>query len=778
MIKRLVATLILAGASFAYAGSRVAVPRVHNLVTERVEMEGTLEVLIEDRFDGSRQLTFLETDAGERYTLSFSTPPTHLLTGDRVIVTGLKTDSAIAVESEETGVRRVTSGVSTSSVHAVAALPLAFGAQRTVVILVNFSDKATQPYTPAAARNLVFTTVSNFDLENSYGQTWLTGDVLGWYTIGQSYTVCDTNTMVTQGRAAATAAGANLANYDRFVFAFPDNACPWWGLGTVGGIPSTAFVNGSFELQVVAHEMGHNLGLYHSHSLDCGAVPLGTSCIMSEYGDTVDNMGYSSYHFNAFQKERLGWLNYGVSPPMTTVSSSGTYAISPFETSGTSSKALKIARGAGGSYFYVELRRGVGFDAGMAGSSNLMNGVVIHLASLSDPNSSDLLDMTATDTFDDPALTVGQTFTDSTSGVSITVNSISATDASVAVTLGGAPPPTSTPTPTPRVTPPPTATRTPTPPSTPPPTATPTPAPSCTHVNPLVTLVSTHPSAVAAGTLVSYNLSVTNRDVSPCTTSTFTLTSSFPAGWTGTLTSTSLQLPTGATGTTTLRVTSAVTATNGTYAVSATARNSIAPTAFGSGSATYIVDNTAGGGTGGTFSDNFDRADSLLLGSPWTDVAGNFVVASNKLKTQLGSTGTSLSIVAALSGSTETVEADFTSVDNNLGPKFGLVLRYRDPLNYYLVHRVTGGTSRLYISKIVNGVQTDLANASLANPTKNVAFHIMARVTGTTLSLDFGGVNKINVNDATFATGKVGIQMINNHTTVQQQADNFRATVQ
>ena len=69
----------------------------------------------------------------------------------------------------------------------------------------------------------------------------------------------------------------------------------------------------------------------------------------------------------------------------------------------------------------------------------------------------------------------------------------------------------------------------------------------------------------------------------------------------------------------------------------------------------------------------------------------------------------SLSVVSSLSGATETVEADFTSVDNNLGPKFGLVLRYQDPQNYYLIHRVTGGSSLLYISKVVNGVQTDLA---------------------------------------------------------------------
>src|SRR6202040_3472202 len=99
-----------------------------------------------------------------------------------------------------------------------------------------------------------------FDLENSYGQTWLTGDVFGWYTIALSSTVCDYSTLATQAKSAAAAAGVNLSNYPRHVIAFPDNACGWWGLGTVGGNPSTAWINGSFELMVVGHEMGHNFG--------------------------------------------------------------------------------------------------------------------------------------------------------------------------------------------------------------------------------------------------------------------------------------------------------------------------------------------------------------------------------------------------------------------------------------------------------------------------------------------------------------------------------------
>ena len=72
---------------------------------------------------------------------------------------------------------------------------------------------------------------------------------------------------------------------------------------------------------------------------------LGTSCTVVEYGDTIDTidtMGATAAHFNAFQKERLGWLNYGASPPITTVSASGTDMLDPFEARTINLNALKI----------------------------------------------------------------------------------------------------------------------------------------------------------------------------------------------------------------------------------------------------------------------------------------------------------------------------------------------------------------------------------------------------------------------------------------------------
>ena len=659
---------------------------IRNLVEERVELEGTLQVFIEDRHEGSRQLNFLDSDSGERYALYFVSREPRLLSGARVRVTGLRVGQAIAVESGAKNLKRLPA-MTTESRQAEMAVSGSFGAQTTVVLLVNFSDRTLQPYTTATARNLVFTTTSNFDLENSYQQTWLTGDVFGWYTIPLTSTVCDPSTLSTLARSAASAAGVNLSNYSHYVYAFPDNACGWWGLGSVGGNPSQAWINGSLQLMVVAHEMGHNFGLWHSHAWDCGTVVLGTSCSSIEYGDTLDTMGngYPALHFNAYQKERLGWLNFGSSPPIQTVTSNGTYTIDPYETVGSAPKALKIARGTTGSSFYVELRRGIGFDGSLSSNLNVSNGVVIHLASTSDSNSSELLDMTATTaTWGDPALTVGQSFTDPVSGVSITTNSVSATGASVSVALTGPPPPSPTPT----------ATRTQPPTPTPTPTGTPT------------------------------------RTVPPTAT--------------------------------------------GTRSPTPTATRTQPPTPTRTPTATP----TPGGGTTGTFSDNFERIDSTNLGAAWSEVAGNLVISSRMLK-NAPQAGTNMAVVSALKAPTQTVDVDFTSMDNNLAPKFGLVLRYQDPKNYYLVYRQVGGTSRLYISKFVNGVETSLGYAALANPAKGVSFHLRARVSVKTLSLDFNGVNKLMITDGTFSTGKVGILIgAGTSSTTQQVADNFTASVQ
>jgi hypothetical protein len=520
---------------------------------QQVEIEGKLTVIFEDSANSSRLLYFVD-DRGEEVSLHFANdPPTDLQTDSRVHVKGIRIGQALALESSSLDV-----SANTGLQIMAAALPNTFGEHKVLVILVNFQDKQTQPYTVEYARNAVFGTTSNFYREGSYGQTWLTGDVVGWYTISESYTTCNTSNIATKAKQAAQAAGVSLSGYNHFVYAYPEASCAWWGWGTYGGNPSSAWINGSFELQVVGHELGHNFGLYHSRSLDCGLQVVGGTCTYAEYGDILDLIGgNNTKHFNAFQKERLGWLGYNSSPPITTVQSSGTYWLDPYESVGSNPKALKILKSTDPTtgkktWYYVECRQAVGFDSPL--STNILNGVVVHTGSESSAAEIYLLDMTPQSStwndWGDPALDVGHSFTDPNAGVTITTLSSGSTGAAVNVSFGPL---------------------------------------TCTRSNPTGAISPSQSQWVPSGTSVTFTVSVTNNDNAGCTASSFNMSASVPSGWTAGFFAPTLTISPGSSATTTLQVTSPATATDGFYNVGVIAANSSATSYSASVSATYVI---------------------------------------------------------------------------------------------------------------------------------------------------------------------------------------------
>jgi hypothetical protein len=445
-------------------------------------------------------------------------------------------------------------------------LPNIFGEQKTLVVLVNFQNNPTsQPYTVDQVRSLAFGDVSNFYYESSYHQTWLAGDVYGWFTIPMDSTVCDTYAMSQYANAAAVAAGANPWAYSRFVYVFPRNSCSWAGitLKSSNSVPRV-YLNGSFNFKDLAHELGHSFGLDHSTALDCGATSIGSSCTMIEYGDKLDDMGGGSYHFNAYQKERLGWLNSGTTTsPIMTVESSGTYFIEPLETlSAGGAKALKILKSVDPvtgdkTWYYVEFRQPVGFDSSLASNSNVVNGVLVHQATqFSDSFNlffSYLLDMTPeTSSWLDPALAVGRTFQDSTAGFSIAPIACSSAGCSVLVSFSSQ-------------------------------------ADQCVNTSPTVALTPYQPAPVLPGTPVTFTVTVRNNATASCANATFNLQASVPSGWSAVFGNPSLTIGPGAMASTTVTVTPAATAVAGAYGLAMTATNSTAPAYSGSASAVFSI---------------------------------------------------------------------------------------------------------------------------------------------------------------------------------------------
>lgn len=439
------------------------------------------------------------------------------------------------------------------------AFPYTTGEQKTAVILVNFQDNSSQPISAADANSLVFSTVNNFYKENSYQQAWFTGTVYGWYTIAASQTSCDTNVIASQADQAATAAGANLSAYKSIVYVFPRTSACWWDGYSYGISPSRSWINGKFDLATVGHELGHGLGLSHAHGNDCDTTALASNCLYQPYGDMPNIMGTLAGHFDAFQKESLGWLNAAGTPPITTVSTTGSYSIDALETAGTNPKALKILKSTDPvsgqrTWYYVEYRQLQGYDSVLANYPGLL-GVEIRMATEGNPDSSFLLDMTTQSLatgydLNDAALPPGQTYSDLAAGITIKAVSANGISAGIEVTVAA--------------------------------------TSACVRAAPTLSLTGPT-AAVAAGTTQTYSLSVTNKDNSTCGSSSFSLAASLPTGWAGGLASTSVSVAPGASATISLTVSSPATASSGSYSLSSSASNTSAAGFSGTATATYSI---------------------------------------------------------------------------------------------------------------------------------------------------------------------------------------------
>ncbi|MDP2350259.1 MAG: hypothetical protein Q8M74_03780, partial [Chloroflexota bacterium] len=317
------------------------------------------------------------------------------------------------------------------------------------VVLINFTNLATQPYTKTAVQNALTgssTSAGAFLEEESKGRMTVTGDVFGWYTIPATTTGCDWTTWHTLGLNAATAAGVSLTAYTNVVFIWPNTSqCAFAGMAYVPG--KYSYLNGTISVQVMTHELGHNLGLSHANARNCivggtrVTIASAANCTTQAYADPFSTMGNNALrHNHGSQLGELGWLE---ASEKVTGAPGNSYAITPyFGASGV--KLVRVPRG-DGSFFDLDVRSPYGSFDNFSAGSPAVAGVTIRVglgtaSPTNTPKGTELLDTTPSTTdLSDAPLLVGRTMTDPVSGISFTTMSTSSAGVVVRVRESVAP---------------------------------------------------------------------------------------------------------------------------------------------------------------------------------------------------------------------------------------------------------------------------------------------------------------------------------------------------
>jgi len=436
-------------ASSAWSQNPSAPPQSPNQAESSGTWRGRIETLIVDNFQAgtSRTRLFLRTSSG---TLELqAAEAAHLHSGQLVNVTG-----------RLSGGRLLASQLTVAGDDVALATCGATGEQRAAVILASFPSKALlSSVTPELVRTSFFgdgRTLDQFLRESSFGQTWITGDVLGPYVLDADY--FDQPLAVRDAALRAAAPYADLTQYNRIFVVAPQGqtgmdsgGMALLGCGQISSpqgdwnassiwMGAESMLGQNEIVDTASHELGHGFGLEHARFADFGndaLGPVGAAAApwdaLHDYGDSYSNMGRQSAQWASPQKALLGWLQPGAN--ITNVTAAGNFTLSPYESQG-GSQVLRISRDpAGAAWLWLEYRQPNGtFDSTLP--PPLFAGALVHyedpaLTSTKpgvDPATySNLVNFHPSGTLiGDPVLHAGETWNDPYGNLSLTVNSASA----------------------------------------------------------------------------------------------------------------------------------------------------------------------------------------------------------------------------------------------------------------------------------------------------------------------------------------------------------------
>lgn len=319
------------------------------------------------------------------------------------------------------------------------------GAKTALFILVSFPDSPSSPVSASMLEQVVDINVNDALDDYSYGITSMDADVYAGPVQVPSNSgdyLGDTNNDEIQdtpknqrdlydeavnGYMTTTGLADPSYTYDTVAIYFTNIGYSWVGLASVGG--QRMWIEDTLSDEVILHEFGHNYGLRHANywiydNTNAASVnPVDPTGISEEYGDDFDVMGDGSTtegHFHMGAKQFLGWIGNSDWANLSSNSDNGSYRIYRFDEGGSSGlQALRIKKSATNDHYWV------GYRNNYESLSTFNKGAYItweRAGGNTFRNQSWLIDTTprSTNGKNDAPITLGRTYSDSTSDVHIT----------------------------------------------------------------------------------------------------------------------------------------------------------------------------------------------------------------------------------------------------------------------------------------------------------------------------------------------------------------------
>ena len=510
---------LLAGATSAGAQSQPAEFQRSSESGVPATVTGQFTALVVDDFDhGRAEVKYFIRDSrtGRTFWVHYEDEAPTRRSGSVVTLSGRATTSDLYVPAASTELNAPSFGT-------LAEMPPAApvtGDQKTLVVIANFTNTVVACQ-PSTINDTMFSDPAGISVDALYremssGNVSFSGTTVGPFTIPfASSSACDPGTWASAADTQAAASGIDVSAYPRRLYVMPSNSCGATGYGTMSSVPSSAWVFACDLKGAYAHELGHNLGMNHGSTPDM------------EYGDITDAMTSAASRLrptNAPHRHQMGWLPGSA---IRLATEGGVYYLAPLESNpalAASPQAIAVAKPDTGEYYYFSYRHAIGFDNYI--SANYLDTLSVHRYKG---------DGSASRTYLLAGLANGESFVDDVNGIRVTMVGHDDTRATVEIQL----------------------------------------TPTCIAALPSIAVPASLQGG-AAGSVVTFTGTVTNRDSSICAPASFSLGTSVPTGWSTSTSPAVVSLTPGQASDFTVTVTSAAGAAVGTYSLTVGAADTAA----------------------------------------------------------------------------------------------------------------------------------------------------------------------------------------------------------